>query len=588
MNILLLLAAGMAIVVVFAAYRHLKWQPIMYLGGLFAAVSTAVLLVHHTTPLNVYEAANQTFGGEQLARYIGAGKLLDESYWFLIIALLCGITLMLAALFKKRNPEQSDETFEEPLSETESIRAELQEATAAEQKNIDDPKERGEQDASSEGGPIPDRQATESGGYETYLRRQYESLGNNFLAETVQRIKQEIIDALEKLTDIKNKVNNPAYVDMATSEYDEKDARVSDHDVQQKRHNVTHTNIARNKFIDTLHLGAAEQPDWGASRSSVRDISLWVIFLLFVTWEFIVSWYFLESQIGAQDAIKYSVIAVGLISVLAFVSAWCFQWRRHIKINMRILFGTFYSVALFFLFIGFGMLLNARDVQAKGVVGLFDTVLDGYVSLFSDLTNLIIFILNLLAFAVLYWKVMHCFDRFHGYNNVDEPYQRAKTYWGNLFADRAEVVEGLLNKVDEQANTNSGEANQAFKAIQEKKSALEGMSTIINTAYTSILHQAYHSDIREYRKSNCEKREIEANPAPEYFHDEAPFCDTQTHFTAALGIEKFLKEHNAEMEQANEHRKLIQQAKHDWQVKSSKLNAEWIKKFQERVHSAGK
>ncbi len=587
-HILFLLAAGVAIGIFVLARRYLKWQPMLWLGVLLTGTAGAVLLLDHLTDIVESVAVGErTATGIPLFMLGPEISILGKGWPFFFITFLCGIALIVASFIKKAKQPlpQPSEQVEKNFSEIERIENDLKKQIGNVQ--IDAPAERGEKDASNIGGPIPSRGATEPAGYELEARREYETLGGTFVQRTIARLKEEIESALQTLANIKTALDNRPYAAIAAGDYNENAAVIGDVQVDSMREKVVETEQKYQAFITRLRLQPAEQPDWLAKRTPFKQLLIYGgVFALI---EFLVSWYFLQDQLGSNDAVKVAGLAVVVIGLLAFSSAAIFQFmRRGQTIPIRALASAGYACLLLMVFCGFGLLLNFRDDSAKeGIASWFDVVLEGYGSMLTQLDNLTLFLINLFALAFFYWKSLLFFDRFHGYSNVEEPFRAAQRAWEKMFEDNDDNIRAALGYASDKADNNSNNAEKAFSDLQEKKTALENIQPNIEPLYVQHLHRAYRDDIREYRDSNRKHRNHKVHPVPNYFRQDAEFCTVEEHFSDDHGVSEFLAQHEETIEQAGDTRQSIQQTGSEWQNERPLLQDRWTMEFQRKVDDAG-
>ncbi len=519
MNFLLLLITIVAIASIIPILKSsLRWEAILGVGLLITATAGIVLLLDYLTPL----------------------------CW--------GIALIAVGLIKRSKKaaaeKETGKPVEEPneISEEQRIRKELEKVVESLQNSFDDPKSAGKEDALRDGGPFPQQLDKEPlvGGYEARIRTRFESLGDTFAQTTVADLKTNISNALRGLEKIKNDIVAQPYKELVTAKYEQNNMAKTKNTIQRNQEILSKTTQNRNAFIDSLKLRPAELPHWADDdKTSLEALLVWGG--VFALLEFIISWFFLKDDIGAET-IKIAGFAVVIIFILAFLAGFLFRFmRRNQLFHIRIPAIMGYLCVGAFIFLGLGLLLNYREFTNN--VGI-DAITDGYRSLLSNLTNLVVFLINLLALAIFYWKVLHFFDKFHGYSEVDKPFNRAEKQWDSTLEGVQKQITTALDDADEEANANSKKAKKYFTDIHGKTAALKNIKAIISSAYASILHQAYSDDVTTYRDNNCKKRVLKANPAPAYFNQGCPFCDVEQHFTNIGGTKAFFDEDQEDMNQA--------------------------------------
>jgi len=587
------LFACIAIAAIVAARKYLTWEAILGLGILITVPTGIAFLLDVAYPLVKI--------GEPTATGFAVGpsvSILGMGWGFFLVALVSGIALIMMALAKKEKEagspadlQQDNVTPVEDASEADRIQNNLEAALWDMRQSLQDPKEAGANDATREGGvPFPNERELNppKGGYEHKIRERFEALGATFVDSTVRELKDGIKQAVQSLADVKGRLLGQSYVDVAISHYRENEAgmEISKNQVQKNQRDYNKAKMERGAFIKSLRLRVAEQPDWLGKRTTVK--SLIIYGAIFALAEFIISWFFLKSQIGREQAILLAGGAVVIILILAFLAGGLFQFmRRNQPAHSRTLAALGYFAVCFFVFLGFGLLLNYREVIASGdITGSFDAILSGYASLTIELANLVVFLVNILALAIFYWKVLLFFDKFRGYKHHNDPFLRAKERWENMFEKSAENITLALAEADRQAWNNGENAKNAAYILDRKKEALAHIEDIIASAYRGILHNSYEEYVEQYRESNREHRAPEVNSAPAYFDDKPAFCDIKRHIAKAGNVEKFLTEYRTAFAQAEEDREVIEKAGQQWQSQRQEVYDKLTSDFESRIASA--
>lgn len=308
--------------------------------------------------------------------------------------------------------------------------------------------------------------------------------------------------------------------------------------------------------------------------------------IAFALLEFAVSWFFLEGEMG-KAAIQIAGGAVAIIFILAFLAGFLFRFMRptnrpHIRIPSFIGYGT----VCFLIFCGLGLLLDYRGFSnSADIASRFDTILSGYNSLMNNLTNMVVFLINLLALALFYWKVLHFFDKFYGYSQVDKPYRHAEKQWSSMYDEAQEKISDALDYTDKKASDDHNEAEKHFSDIQEKTTTLKNIKGIISDVYARI-RLAYNRDVVTYRNSNRQKRVLQANPAPAYFQDEGRFCDIEQLLQNDEDIKTFFTENQERLEQAQKSNNSISAGHIQWQTDRPALNREIDSEFNTMLDNA--
>ena len=587
MNFLLLLFAGAAIASLFPAKKYLRKQALLLLGCILTAGAGIALVLDHFTPLTQFLEWGGASTGLPLYLPGPSASVLGAGWGFFFVTFCWGVALIAVAILKKKTEEPQTEYADENLSEEDRIRGQLEEDIKNARSHLGDPAEHGKADATMTGGPVPQQNATDAppGRFESSARQAFEAIAGGFIGRTVQLLQQGIDDSLTRLRQLSNEVKNRAYAEIARDHYGQHQNQIGAFEVQQLQQEFHAANQDKMRFVDSLNLKPNETADWPEKRTSLKQLI--VLGVGFTLAEFIISWFFLKEQIG-EAAIYLAATAALLILVLAFGVGAIFQFmRRNQPFTMRAFSGIGYLFCLFMLFLGFGLLLNYRDVDAvESAAGKFGAIMDGYASLASDLTNLLVFIINIAAFVFFYWKVLHFFDRFRGYKHVNDRYQSVKKRFEGLFEDNNDVVRGALQHADEKSQSNSRKAEACVNEITEKKNALERMNAIFAAAYAAI-QRAYRGDVNEYRKSNQEHRSITVFPAPAYFHSPAPFGEADSHMKDADTGGDFLRARTEDFENMRVTRDGIVQKSAEWDAVRQATSGDLLNAFKKKINDLG-
>ncbi len=592
MNFLLLLITIVAIASIIPILKSsLRWEAILGVGLLITATAGIVLLLDYLTPLVSFESVgDQTVTGLPLYLPGRTTSILGTGYGFFVIAFCWGIALIAVGLIKRSKKaaaeKEAGKPVEEPneISEEQRILEELEKELESLRNNLDDPGHAGTEDAIRAGGPFPKQSDKEplAGGYEAQIRNRFEALGAKFAQTTVSDLKTNILNALRSLEEIKNAIVARSYKELARTKYSENNVAIVPNTIQKKQANLAKTTQNRDAFIDSLKLRPAELPHWADDdKTSLEALLVWGG--VFALLEFIISWFFLKDDIGAET-IKIAGFAVVIIFILSFLAGFLFRFmRRNQAFHIRIPAIVGYLCVGAFIFLGLGLLLNYREFTNNAGI---DAITDGYGSLLSNLTNLVVFLINLLALAIFYWKVLHFFNKFYGYNQVDKPFNRAEKQWDSMFEEVQEGVSKALAHADEEASTNSEKAKKHFADIQEGTTVLKNIKAILSNAYASTLRPAYNDDVTTYRDNNCKRRVLRANPVPAYFNEGYFFCDAEQHFTRVEDSNTFFADNQEELNQAQENNKIISAGQTQWNTDRTALSNELDLEFKAIIDNA--
>ena len=592
MNSLLLFITIVAIASIIPILKSsLRWEAILVFGIFSGTTAGIALLLDYLTPLQYFTwVGDQTATGLPLYLPGRTTSILGTGYGFFVIALCWGIALIAVALIKRSKKVAAEKAAKKPveepneISEEQRIRKELEKVVESLQNSFDDPKSAGKEDALRDGGPFPQQLDKEPlvGGYEARIRTRFESLGDTFAQTTVADLKTNISNALRGLEEIKNDIVAQPYKELVTAKYEQNNMAKTKNAIQRSQEELSKTAQNRNAFIDSLKLRPAELPHWADDdKTSLEALLVWGGVFAFL--EFIISWFFLKDDIGAET-IKIAGFAVVIIFILAFLAGFLFRFmRRNQLFHIRIPAIMGYLCVGAFIFLGLGLLLNYREFTNNAGI---DAITDGYGSLLSNLTNLVVFLINLLALAIFYWKVLHFFNKFYGYNQVDKPFNRAEKQWDSMFEEVQEGVSKALAHADEEASTNSEKAKKHFADIQEGTTVLKNIKAILSNAYASTLRPAYNDDVTTYRDNNCKRRVLRANPVPAYFNEGYFFCDAEQHFTRVEDSNTFFADNQEELNQAQENNKIISAGQTQWNTDRTALSNELDLEFKAIIDNA--
>lgn len=570
------------------AYYYLYWKVMLWFGGLFVVASVVALFLNYQNDnLTLSIPASGLFPpGESVS-------ILGDYQWLAIVSLLTGLTLMIAAVVKRIHiPISTPVTpgTEKPLTEKEKIEQALNEEIEKLQNTLDNPRERGKQDAHAHGGAFPHLHATAPEGFESAARERYQELGNSFVRNIISQLKSEIENALRKLNTLTSTLVKDYYASKATADYNENRYEIDHKYVADLQVEVTDAERDHDEFIQNLNLRSGQQPEWDKPTSNKQLVIFGTIFAIV---EFLVSYYFLKDTIGSSRAITIALSAMVLVSLLAGALAVLFQFMRPpITLLMRLLATKGYLVLLCLLILGFGLLLDYREIEAKlssgEITGIFKAILDGYASILTNLDNLTLFIINLIAFGLFYWKFLLWRERFHGYCRVGERLSQALDKWYAMSSTNSAAIKHALEKVSSEAVKNRKDAQQAVHFLQEKKQVLENIQTIIVSTFVQKLQPSYQDAVHAYRTSNKENRNLKVNPVPNYFDQAPSFYTAEEYFPSDCGIDDFLSTHKKDISQVDEVCKKIENAATEWQNYRAQLNAQWTDQFKYEIRQVKK
>ena len=586
MNFQLFLAVIVAAAIVMASYQYLKWSVIVLLGGLYIVSVTVALFLHIQNDSITWSIPV----GDGLFRPGESISILGEYGWLAWIVLMTGGALMIAGAVKRirmQLPEPVSQVEKKPLTEKEKIEQELDEEIKKVQNALGDPAERGQQDAHDPGGTVPGIHDTEPQGFESDVRERYQTLGRSFVLNTVVRLKAEIEDALRKLSTLKTTLVEKHYEKRASADYRENAEEPDPHRISNLRKDITKAGQEHTEFVKNLNLTLGQHPDWDNPTSLNQLIYLGFLFSII---EFGVSYYFLKDEIGSNSALGVAAVAVVIILILAFLAAFVFAYiRRPMNMVIRTFAGISYVISLIILFLGLGLLLEYRSAQTLEFnIGLAGIVV-GYSSMLSNINNLVLFLINLIAYVLFYWKFLLRFERFQGYRRIGKNLSEVEGEWRAMFDSNSASISNALNQASNEAIDNKKMATQAVDDLREKKYVLENIKITIVSAFVQKLHPAYQDDVNVYRTSNKKYRNVQVNPPPVYFTQPAEFlvvgADEEL-FVKELGIDEFLWCHEEVITQASDTYQKIEDKVTDWHNERAQLNAQWAAEFRRKIDGA--
>ena len=581
MNITMIFATIAALLIVIAAYSYLNWKAMLYLGGLFLTTAIVALFLN-------YQNDGITWSipvGDDLFRHGDSVSILGEYRWLALLGLLTGVVLMIAGAVKRMRmpPPEPAEPAVTPLTEKEIIEQKMDAEVEKTQNQLGDPGENGEKDAHAPDGVKPNQHATEPLGFESQARKLYETCGTSFVQDTVQRLKNEIKNALQILTNLQNKLDNRYYAQKADATYRKNANPPNPGGVKLLKGKVNQATKDYAQFVMMLKLRPGEQPGWNNPTSTKQLIVLGLIAAII---EFVVSYLFLKDQLGDSYAIRVAAVAMVVVLMIAFFSAAIFQFMRppH-PMLLRVGVGIGYAGLFTFLLLGLGLLLEFRavgDVSASQISGTFEKIVVGYGSMLTDIDNLVLFLINLFAFMLFYYKCLLWFERHSGLRRVDEVKNQATKEWYEMYIDNNNVIKDALQETKSEAEENRKSAERAVKELQEKKPVLESIQANLQPSLLKLRH-SYDDDVNEYRKSNAQSRNVAVNPVPVYFKDDPLFCAVKEHFNGEHGIDEFINKHQESIDQSDDTPRQINQTVTDWYAESAKLSVEWTEEFDRDV-----
>ena len=593
MNFWLLLAVVVACAIVWAAHRYLSRSATIWLGVLLVAVSGMALMLDflndgiRTSILSGHKSTT----GQSLFAMGPEISILGAGWNFALLALLCGVVLIVVGFFK-RVAKQSSDADNANIDDATRIERELDDAI--DELSADwNPAALGQQDATQTTGAVPGGHETRPTGTERNMRDRYRNLAKDFLLGTVRALQKEIADAFGTLSNVMDSVAATPYQKIAHAHYNELRPKDTDQQINAMRIEIMRARTAVSRFAEKLGV-ASEELEWTGGNTPTRKLIMWGAF--FVLAEFLANYWLLKDEIGAQQAVFAAFLAVAIILFMSFICAWLLQFvRRGPKLITRIGVSLL-CLFLFTLFLcAFGLLLGWRDATATDIVDAegaaatlrvsMDVIANGYAASISNTPNITVLIINLLAFGVFAWKVALWTDKFRGYGNLKQRLDNALADWDDFLQSHEDSVRDALKEASDKAYRNAKDASAATSTIRKKTATLENIRQIIGGAYTAKLHPAYSFDIQEYRRANAENRELEVDPTPKFWREFPELCEVNDHFTADLKIDNFFKDNRVLLDNIESYLQSVRQKIDEWHSQSAALGTEWSEGFDARINN---
>jgi len=440
------------------------------------------------------------------------------------LVLLSGIGLIGVAVFLA---DQRDMGEEEPEEDTiEEMRAENDFATYLRtkledfRKDLEDPVERGKKDALAKGGPFPKTDDLEpaGGGYEAHLRRKYETAGRHHLQDFLRALKAGLRNSMKALEALRKSVKENHYHENALSIYQSNLHQVRPEHLRAAAQEHKEAEGQVQIFRDKCGLDHGEPVDYANRRSLLKTIL--VFLLLFLPVEIGLSYWMLSDNLG-KDALRVAAFAALFIVVFAGLIGYAWQWT---KSNKKVVFRVLTSACVAFLTIcylltlGFAMAYRGDDINAQG---FFKTALEGYGSLFESLGLMAIFLINILAFLIAVHEAVHTFNRYHGWDAVNQRQIEAEDHWEDLVGQVHESTNSAIESTEEMCRRHLSEKSKHENSIRVKHAALKGINKDSIQAYGLVFSGQFDKDIHTYQDENANYRSQIYVP-PAYFGKTEP------------------------------------------------------------------
>ena len=594
MNFWLLLAVVVACAIVWAAHRYLSRSATIWLGVLLVVACGMALMLDNLSDLvRLLPVEQQSRTGKRLFTVGPEISVLGKSWDFFLIGLLCGFTLIIKGAFMKSVNQQNDEGADlriDDIDDATRIERELSEQLAQIDDELD-PTELGMQDAIVSPSAVPGGHETKPTGSEKNIRDRYLHLARNFLRKTVSSLQKSVTDASTKLEGIINTTATRPYKQIASSKYNESRPTHTDHEISKMRDKIKHAKTRLANFAKK-HNVSPEELEWPNGNVSKHDLMFWGLGFAFV--EFLANYWLLKNEIGVNQAIFAAFVAVIIVLLLSSVCACLLQpvrgsqnfWVRAGCIAAFVFFLVAFVLAL-------GLLLGYRDATATDIAASKDAldslkirmsaIGNGYASILDSTPNITVFLVNVIAFFVFGWKVMHCTDRYPGCKNLNAALAKARNEWDDFLQLHTVSVRKSLDEASHKVNSNVKHATDAAVVIREKMGTLKNIRQIISGLYTTKLHPAYSTGTQAYRKANATNRELSVDPVPEFWDSYPELCDVDDHFTSDLGLDKCVEDNGEVLRNIDAHLQSIREAADEWQSNSTELGNEWSQAFEARI-----
>ena len=589
MNFWLLLAVVVACGIVGVAHRYLSRSATIWLGVLLVVACGMALMLDNLSDLvRLLPVEQQSRTGQRLFTMGPEISVLGKSWDFFLIGLLCGFTLIIKGAFMKSVKQQNEDVDSriDDVDDAVRIERELDERLAQIQKDLD-PKELGMVDAIEKPWAVPGGKETKPTGNEKNIRNRYLHLARDFLSKTVSGLQKSVTDASTKLESIINTTATRPYEQIAYNKYNESRPTHTDHEISKMRDKIKRAKTALASFA-SKHNVSPDELEWPNGKVSTHDLIFWG--LGFALAEFLANYWLLKGEIGPNQAIVAAIVAVFIILALSFVCACLLQPLRG-KQKFWARAGCIASfIFLFVLFLlAFGTLLGYRDATAidatapKGVLDALKVIGNGYTSILGSTPNITVFLVNVIAFFLFGWKVMHWTDRYPNCKNLIAALVNARNDWEEFLQSHAVSVRESLDEANHKVNSNVKQATDAAVIIREKMGTLKNIRQIIGGLYTTKLHPAYSKGAQAYRKANATNRELSVDPVPEFWDSYPELCNVEDHFTADLGLEKCVEDNGEVLRNIDALLQSVRAAADEWQSNCTELGNEWNHAFEARI-----
>ena len=557
-----------------------KWQGMTVISVMLFILGGVPLLLDKFNPL-----MRATWESDDLFRSDGDASILDGGlYEYCVIFVIAGVLLFILALIKRsKHPARDHELDAETETDSPVVRylrekllAKIQETEEA----VGDPIPRGEEDGRN-GMPHSKDTQPPQGLFEFTTHGDYTMLGSGFVQATVAELKQKIQSAVEKLAQLKDEIDQHPYNGIAEGYYSQNYKYPGVGAIAEIKRSVNEATNEKNKFKAYIRKYHGDVLDYDWPKRTTLTFLI-CIGLFFAVLEFSGSLYLLEDAQG-ERAQLLAAIATVVVLILSLSAAFLVQHMRRERgwFVQLVSFSLFLS-CLFVVFAGLGLLIGDRQLGSDPTIDtdlyvLLERIRAAYVSLLGNLLDLVLFVINFFAIAFLFYKALHYFEKYHGYDSHNEKEQKALVEYHSLRDVNHDEVNNAVTEANKKSVENISKANKYCDDISDTLATLRNIKPIIASEYANYLNPSFAGKIAQYRRSN-ERNRSAVQPAPQYFKTGYELRDVSEYFSDCGGIDQFLEENKQKFDGVNATRAAIKEKSVEWdaavtQFSTGKINA---------------
>ena len=582
-------AIALFILIVFL-YRQekAKWQGMVIISVILLILGCVPLLLDKFNPL-----MRATWVSDNLFRQGGEASILDGGlYGYCVIAVIAGVLLLILAFIKRSRHFAGDDKIDDETDTSSALvryfRKKLMEEIQKTEDAVGDPIDRGGKDGRS---GMPDSRAQEppQGLFESTTRDSYINLGSVFVRATVAELKQKIESALDGLAQLKAGIDQNDYSSVAAGYYSQNHEAPGVGKIEKIKREVKLTTSVKKEFESNIlkHYGGyVQEYDWPKRTTRTQLICLGVFFAVC---EFLLSYYLLKDELG-ERAKLLALLATVVVVILSLTAAFSVQhMRRNNSVIARLTSFLVFGLCLFIVFVGLGLLIGDRQLgtdssDIKTLSGLLENTRAAYLRMLGSLLDLVLFIINFFAIGFLFYKALHYFEKYSGYDGRNEKAQNALDEYHYLFSANSDEVKRAVDEAKNKSEKNLNSADHYCEKIDDAKTTLHNIQPIITSEYKNYLRPSFAEKIDQYRQNNKSNRS-EVQPSPEYFKAGYELCNTNEYFDDCDDIDQFLQANKEKLDEVNDTRAAIQRKSAEWNAAITKFSTEKINEFHEYIEN---